>query len=92
MNKKKSLRKHTAIRMPDRYGIKYTQYVRDSLIHAIRSKQQKILQRISNNKTMYLIPYVIREIDIVALNTKPGPIEIKVVYDHSRKEIVTVLP
>ena len=88
---KKKDQQHAAQRALERFGIRYSQFVRDSLIHAIRDGRASLIYRISNNFTVLRVPYTVREQDIESLTMRPGEIKIPVIYDKSRKEIRTIL-
>jgi len=70
--------KHTAQRLHQRYGIKLSQEVQNSIVHQIRSGKSRFIRAESNERTVHE----------VVLDDK----NIIVVYDKRRQLPITVLP
>ena len=68
---------HTTKRLLERFGMDYTKGLRDQLVGMIRNGKSEIVEKKSNNRTLHRIIYKKRSIVVV--------------YDKSRKEIITVL-
>lgn len=71
-------RVHAGHRLEERYEIPYTTNLRLSLISKIKNNESKIIKKCSHRVTNHL----------VHLNG----IDFNIIYDKSRKEIVTFLP
>ena len=92
MKKIDSQKIHAAKRLAERYGLKFSQFVRDTLLHAIHFNGARMVARQSCRVSILDIDYNVRVPDILdAENTKPGPITLRCVYDRNRKSIATFL-
>ena len=89
--KEKTLYDHTKRRLEERYGIKYTQLLRDTLLSQIRNGKAKLIKRQSLRVSVWDGLYEIRENDIINNLAKPGIVSVRFVYDRNRKTIITVL-
>lgn len=90
--KHKTLEEHTKRRLSERYGLKYTQYLHDSLIHKLRNGQAQLVVKQSLRVTVFDAIYEVREADIYdSAKAKPGDVRIRFAYDKNRKTLITVL-
>lgn len=91
-SKTKTLDQHTARRLRERYGLKYTQFLFDSIMHKIHNGKAKFIVRQSLRVTIWDVVYGIRQQDIDDSKiAAPGDKTIRVAYDKTRKTIITVL-
>lgn len=80
---------HASKRLAERYGVKYTQYLHDSILCAINKNKATLVLKQSNRVSIYDVTVTIREEEV--LTTTPGQCKIRVAYDSKRKTIVTAL-
>lgn len=78
MNKQRSQMKHLKVRFLERIGATMTNELHSKLVAKIQSGQSEVYDKQSNRITVHVL-----EID--------GDLR-RVVYDKTRKQIVTVLP
>lgn len=91
-SKTKTLEQHTARRLRERYGLKYTQMLFDSILHQIHKNKAKFVLRQSLRVTLWDVVYNVRQQDIENGSLAvPGEQTIRVAYDKMRKTIITVL-
>lgn len=91
--KAKVLPLHLARRLRERYGLKYSQFLHNSLIHQIRSGKAVRVRKQSLRVSIWDGIYNVRENDILDdSSVKPGEIKIRYVYDKIRKMVITVVP
>lgn len=97
MNNKKTAKKliiHCKQRLQERYGLLYSQYMRDRLLNQIRKKMYCVLlKKVSNRLIAYDILYTFEKKDVennfgVVLGNK---IKLRTLYDKQRKTFVTFL-
>ena len=90
--KHKALEKHTERRLGERYGLKYTQLLHDTLLYKLRNNQAQLVARQTLRVAIFDATYEVREADIYdAAKAKPGEVRIRFVYDKIRKTLITVL-
>lgn len=90
-SKTKTLKEHTAKRLRERYGLKYTQRLHDTLLHMIRCGQAKLVVKQSLRVSVFDVVCDIKEADICNSTVTPGPMPIRFAYDRNRKTLITVL-
>jgi hypothetical protein len=90
--KTKTLSEHTERRLEERYGLRYTQLLRDTLLHQVHSGKASLVKKQSLRVSIWDGTYEVRTNDILDSNrVKPGPIRIRYAYDKHRKTLITVL-
>jgi len=90
--KSKTLKDHTARRLIERYGLKYTQLLRDTLINHVRSGKATLVVKQSLRVSVWDTIYEVRESEIIDPTiAKPGEVRIRYAYDKNRKTLITVL-
>jgi hypothetical protein len=88
-NKRKALKHHATSRFSERFGITLTKELESNIIKNIqKSKDSVFVLRESNIKTIWKVKIISKEY----LTNKEIENECFVVYDSSRKCLVTVLP
>lgn len=87
-SKKKCQQYHAKRRFSERLGIRFSQYLSDTLLHKIHSGQMKVLERQSNRVAIYEMSFIPRQQDMLSGDAKE--MTVHVVYDRVRKNIVTV--
>lgn len=91
-SKTKTLEYHTSKRLKERYGLNYSQLFFDSAMNQIRNGKAKFILRQSLRVTIWDVVYDVREKDIYNSEiAKQGQQTIRVVYDKTRKTLITVL-
>lgn len=91
-NKTQTLKDHTARRLVERYGLKYTQLLRDTLLHQVHSGKATLVKKQSLRVSIWDGTYEVREQDIADTRlAKAGETRIRYAYDKSRKTLITVL-
>lgn len=91
-SKTQTLKEHTARRLEERYGLKYTQMLRDTLLHQVHSGKAVLVKKQSLRVSIWDGVYEVREKDIFDSRlAKPGEIRIRYAYDKQRKTLITVL-
>jgi len=91
MTKSSGQKQHAKRRFQERYGIKLSQFVWDTILHKIRSKQAKLVRKQSLRVKIYDVTFDLRQEDISDY-AKPGTTLVRVVYDKTRGNIVSALP
>ncbi len=86
-----TLREHTTKRLRERYGLKYTQLLHDTLLNHVYSQKASLVCKQSNRVSVFDTVYDVRESDIYSDLTPPGPTRIRFAYDGMRKTLITVL-
>lgn len=76
-SKKRCQVEHTAKRFLERYGMVYTQYIKDQLLHKIHTKQANFIKKVTNRISLW----------DVELKEKT----VRVVYDRLRRNVASVL-
>ena len=90
--KHKTLEEHTKRRLSERYGLKYTQYLHDTLLYKLRNGQAQLVVKQSLRVAVFDTIYEVREADIYdSAKAKPGEVRIRFAYDRNRKTLITVL-
>lgn len=90
--KHKTLEEHTKRRLAERYGLKYTQLLHDTLLYNLRNGKAQLVQKQSLRVTVFDSVYEVRETDIDDhAKAKPGQVRIRFAYDRNRKTLITVL-
>lgn len=90
--KHKTLEEHTKRRLIERYGLKYTQLLHDTLLYKLRNGKAQLVTKQSLRVSVFDAMYEVRESDIYdGLKAKPGEIRIRFAYDRNRKTLITVL-
>lgn len=92
MNKKYRQSEHFSKRLRDRYGLKDTQFLKDSLLFSIRNNKAKLIKKQSNRVFIFDIDYSARQQDFVEKLQTKQELTIRVVYDKLRKNLVSALP
>lgn len=82
---------HTAMRLKDRYDIRYTQYVHDTILAGIYGGRARLVDKQSNRVTVFDVDIPVRKEDTFLLTAPTSPVTIRVVYDRKRKSLATVL-
>ena len=91
-SKTKTLNNHTERRLGERYGLKYTQLLRDSLLHQVHSGKAVLVKKQSIRVSIWDGIYEVREKDILNSSVaKPGETRIRYAYDKNRRTLITVL-
>ncbi len=92
--KSKNQKIHGKRRFEERYGIRYSQFIIDSIKHKIHTNQTRNIRKQSLRVSIYDLDIVIQEKDIIdSTKLKDGDIvTMRVVYDRIRKNIVSALP
>ena len=91
-DKRRAQTDHTIRRLKERYGLKYTQQLRDHALHQIHSSKATFVLRQSLRVTVWDVEYDVKEHEIIDPSlAKEGPVILRLVYDSHRKNLVTVL-
>lgn len=89
--KTQSLKDHTKKRLAERYGLNYSKFIKDNLLHQIHSGKGKFVYKQSLRVSVWDCTYDVKETDILNATSKAEKIIIRAVYDKNRKTIITVL-
>lgn len=87
-SKSQSQQDHAKRRFQERLGVKFSQYIRDMLLHKIRTNQFKFIVKQSNRVSVYEVTFTPRPQDM--LYESPKEITVLIAYDKHRGNIVTV--
>lgn len=91
-NKGKSQTDHTIRRLKERFGLKFTQQLRDHALHQIHSGKATFVLQQSLRVTVWDVDYDVKEHEIIdPLLAKVGPTTLRFVHDAKRKTLVTAL-
>lgn len=91
-NKAKAQTHHAKRKLEERYGLRLSQFIHDSLLYAIHHQGATLVKRQSHRVALYDITYQVRLADIIDDKVAhAGPTTIRVVYDKLRGNIVTAL-
>lgn len=92
-SKRKCQIEHFKRRLDERYGLQYSKYLFDTLIHSIQNQKAKLIYRQSLRISIFDVEYKTRIQDWpdCSSNASVKVIKIRCVYDKIRKSIATVL-
>jgi hypothetical protein len=80
-SKKRCQVEHTAKRFEERFGITYTQYIKDQLLHKIHTGKAILHAKSTNRISLW----------DVELEMKEQKIMVRVAYDRLRRNVASVL-
>jgi len=81
-SKKRCQVEHTAKRFKERFGMAYTQYVKDQLLNKIHTGKATLYRQQSNRVTVW---------DVELDKQEGGTVMVRVVYDRLRRNVASVL-
>lgn len=80
-SKKRCQVEHTAKRFQERFGMSYTQYIKDQLLHKIHSGKATLHVKSTNRISLW----------DVELETPEKTLMVRVAYDRLRRNVASVL-
>ncbi len=80
-SKKRCQVEHTAKRFQERFGMVYTQYIKDQLLHKIQTGKALLHVKSTNRISLW----------DVELETKEKNVMVRVAYDRLRRNVASVL-
>lgn len=75
-------RQHAKAMALSRYGVNLNQAKYRSVVSQIQKGHSKFVGKVSNSRSLHLV---------TVIDDERGPVNMKVIYDKDRKELVTVL-
>lgn len=91
-SKAKTQERHTEKRLAERYGLKYTQFLHDTVLHKIHCNAAVLVYKQSLRVTIWDVSYNVRETDILDQDrAQCGWIKLRLAYDKHRKTLITAL-
>ena len=91
-SKSKTLEEHTERRLAERFGIKMTQFLWDTILHHIHHGKAVFYKKQSNRVSIWDVTVLVRQNEIEdEQRAKPGPLTVRIVYDKMRKCLVSAL-
>lgn len=91
-NKAKTQERHTEKRLAERYGLKYTQFMHDTVLNLIHRNACTLVFKQSLRVSVLDVHYTVREADILDhTRAQCGNIKLRLAYDKHRKTLITAL-
>ena len=81
-SKKRCQVEHTSKRFQERFGIHYTQYIKDQLLHKIHTGKANLHKKSTNRISLW---------DVELEKQEGGTVMVRVAYDRLRRNVASVL-